>query len=588
MKRDNPVVQVKRSHGVTVALGLSMMWLAGCAVMPKDNVQGGLDAEIRGYRDQAVQLRGLPLRNEVKIEQETSAALKTALEKEIGKPENQILFSDTELLLKRFRILQETDSLQTLFLRFMQEQVAAYYDPEERRLAYLAQGAVTNQIATNLMSGVERFVYVHEFCHAIEDSHFDLKKLAKDSQFDFDRSQALTCLLEGDAVLVGLDGSLEGFPVNTATPFVACGTRLIGRNRMDELAKQYAWCPPFLMGALVRPYLDGMIFCNRIRRDAGWNGIDQVYRTRLPQTTAEILYPERRYLKGFRPAVFTPEEALFREASDGVATNSLGVLGTALWLGGAKMATPREYGFLEGWLGDQVYLMKGTNGPVQTIWMSYWERPGQAVSFRRHVESRLRKRFADASWSVRREGRLVVAVWSPSSAARGMCEAQAACALRTRVVADRPSLLVSWWQDVPWPLRFPAYKGHSAGCEVVGGWVADLKGGPAFYRVNLASTLLLNVEETPDRHHVSAVLGLFRHVGDLRSDFTYWKIPLLASWFRCGHEASERYQWSTLWGLLAYGNEKQARVLFIPVWRNGKPATVTPGSPSGTGAGHGG
>jgi hypothetical protein len=78
------------------------------------------------------------------------------------------------------------------------------------------------------------------------------------------------------------------------------------------------------------------------------------------------------------------------------------------------------------------------------------------------------------------------------------------------------------------------------------------------------------VEENPDRHHFSTCFGLMRHVKDVRSDFTYWSIPVLASYLRCGHEETERYEWSLLWGILADGTDERARILFVPVWRNSK------------------
>ena len=60
---------------------------------------------------------------------------------------------------------------------------------------------------------------------------------------------------------------------------------------MSEVSEQLKWCPSFLTGAMVRPYLDGAVFCNRLRRDAGWQvlglAVDQIdpvrsFLTRLP------------------------------------------------------------------------------------------------------------------------------------------------------------------------------------------------------------------------------------------------------------------------------------------------------------------
>ena len=544
-----------------------VLGLAGCSSIP---LPRSADLSVQTHRDlsQAVALRGLPMKRQVAIERESPEALRASLAQEFDKEENRVYLAETELMLKQFRVLKGCESLKTVYLRVMSQQVAAYYDPEKKRVAYVEGGAVTNAAA---LPGMDRFVYVHEFCHAVEDGQFDLERLTRDSLSSFDRNLALTSLVEGDAVLVGLDGVFAEMPVNTATPAGSFAVSVMGRMGFDDAQGKIEGCPAFLGGALIRPYLDGAVFANRIRREAGWQAVDTIYRSRLPVTTAEVLYPEKRYLREFKPAVFEPPEALFRSVQQGVSTNSLGALGTALWLGGEKMVTARQFGYLEGWMGDRVYLLKGAQGEVTTVWLTYLERPSQARAFVRGVERRLSDGFDKAQWRVARDGRLVAAVWTSSPrCAPAACGELAALALRTRVVADTPSLVGSWCSDLPWPVRFPVYDGYSAGCKVLGGYAADVQDGNNFFRLNLACGLLLRAENNSDRHYLGTLFGLLRHVDDRRSDFTYWRLPLVASWYRRGSGDSLQYRWSVLWGLLAYGGEDQARVLFVPVWRKPK------------------
>ncbi len=555
----------------TALLTCALVGLTGCASLPRAEPKADRSVTIQGYRESASRMRGLPVTREVAVEQETSEALLASLEKELEKSENCVFLNETELLLRQFRILEPDVALRSLYLKLMSEQVAAYYDPEKKRLAYVEENvAVTGKKDGRDLPDMQRFVYVHEFCHALEDGHFDLDRLTKASMSDLDRNLALTCFAEGNAVLTGVDGLLDGYglPVNTATPCNAWLVSLLGDMNAEAALDEMKDTPPFLAGALLRPYLDGAVFSNRLRRESGWQGIDTVYRSRIPLTTAEILYPERRYLKGFRPAVFEPEPRLFAAARQGVSINSLGALGTALWLGGDEMTTAGQFGFLKGWMGDRVYVLKGESNAVQTVWLSAWERPGMARTMCRQVERRLKCRFGDVPWAVRREGRLVAAVWTSAADAGGAaCEALTQCALRTRVEMEVPSALASWSMDFPWPVRFPAYEGYSSGCEVLGGYAVEAGGGPAFFKLSLASGILLRVETNSDRHYFGTLWGLIRHVEDKRSDFTYWKLPVLASWHRRGNGDEERYRWSLLWGILADGSERLTRVLFVPVWR---------------------
>ncbi len=538
----------------------------------------GRDARFLEYRSEAVRLRGLPLTREVAVERETREALLAALEAELDKPEERRFLAETERLLHQFRVLEPGIPLRDIYLKLMGDQVVAYYDPEKKRVAYV-DGAAPEQKGVGPQ--VERFTYVHEFCHAVEDAHFDLNRLTKASLTDLDRNLALTSFAEGNAVLVGVDSLCGDRPVNTATPL---GSLLVSSvNRLDvseNVAGELKDCPPFLAGALLRPYLDGAAFCNRLRRYAGWPSVDEAYRSSLPSTTAEILYPRRRYLRPFAPAVFTPAEGVFAGLKPGTAlTNSLGVLGTALWLGGEKMVSARQFGFLKGWMGDRVYLCEGTDGVTRTVWLSYWERPGMARAFCREVERRLGGRaFSGVPSCVRREGRLVAAAWVTGANATPLaCKNLAACALDSRVSAETPSLAASWWFDTPCPVRFPSGR-NGMGFEVLGGYAADVRAGEHACRFNLACGALLRAESNPDRHYYGTLCGLLRHVGDARSDFTFWQVPLVATWHRQGTGEARRFRWSVLGGLLADGDGQRVRVLFVPVWRAAGGRRVPPGS----------
>jgi len=561
-----------RNGGMMACLSLFMLFATGCSMLPREIAESdNKEAQIREYQAMAVQLRGLSLQHEVAIREETKEELRRSMEKDLEKPHNKASLEESDLLLRQFRVLHKEQSLKALLLSFMQEEAAAYYDHEERRLVYVEEQEKTNGLSLAGFQGMERFVYVHEFCHAIEDSHYGLTKRTKEAELDFDRSQALTSFVEGNAVLLGVDSILDGIPLNTATPFGAWGVESLMQDAdMSEVSEQLKWCPSFLTGAMVRPYLDGAVFCNRLRRDAGWQALNGIYDGRMPQTTAEILYPERRYLKGFVPAIFAPEPALLGRTYEKVTTNSLGVMGIALLLSGEMLAAADDYGFLKGWMGDRIFITTGGDGKQKRLWLSYWERPGFASSFRWRMEDYLKERFKEGSWSVQREGRLVAAVWSEEASEKKICENQASRALKTPVTVENPSWLASWGNDLPWPVRFPVYEGHSVGMDLLGGWLMEADTGSAFYRFSLLNTWLLNVEENSDRHHFSTCFGLMRHVKDVRSDFTYWRIPVLASYLRCGHEKTERYEWSLLWGILADGTEERARILFVPVWRNSK------------------
>jgi hypothetical protein len=427
---------------------------------------------------------------------------------------------------------------------------------------------------------MERFVYVHEFCHAVEDGHFDLARLSKTAMGDFDRNQALTCLVEGSAVLVGLDGLFAELPVNTATPLGGLIVELMGRLDTSETVEQEMGdCPAFLGGALVRPYLDGGVFVNRIRREAGGGGANAVFQDGVPVTTAEILYPERRYLRPFQPVdvkLSSDVVACTPARFSSISTNRLGVMGMALWLGEKTPGTARDFWFLKGWMGDRLFFVLDGGGRVmQTVWFSCWDRRTCAWAFARRARRRLSHTFGETPWSVQQTGRRVAIVWSGHEGGGGLsvpdCERLAKLALVSADVGDDGTIwdeCVEAVNEWPWPVRFPWYPGHSGGVEVLGGHGADVCKGSDFMRASLAAGLLARVESNPDRHYYGLAGGLVRHVRDARSRFTFWKVPLVASWFsRQEEDGSRNYRWRVLWGLAGYGDETSAHFLFMPVWK---------------------
>jgi len=511
----------------------------------------------------------LALQREISIERETRDQMRVSFEKELEKSDNREFLAQTELLLRQFRLLPHETSLSTLFLEMMTGQVAAYYDSEKKRLVAVDGPLMRTEDASGAsreIPGMERFVYVHEFCHALEDDHFDLERLMREAACDLDNSLALTAFTEGNAMLVGLDGLLDGHgvPVTSASPFTAWTLSLLRWLDLEEAAEQLEGTPPFLASALLRPYLDGTVFCNRLRRDAGWGAINRVYARRLPTTTAEILYPERRYLAGFQTATFEPDPSLLQEATHGVSINRLGALGIALWLNGDRLDAPSRYSFLRGWMGDRVYFLKGERQEIQTVWLSLWERPSIACAFCRAARRRLKEEFEGEPYAVQRDGARVTIVWGCADAAA--CDRLMTCARRSRIDAESPGWLASVMRDLPLPMRLPHYPDFSSGVEVLGGWAVDVHGGEGFFHGALASGLL-RAEWNPDRHVVGAVWGLLSHTSDACADYTYWKLPLLASWHRRGSGETRRYRWRVFGGVLADGDERRARLLFVPVWR---------------------
>ena len=546
---------------LTAAFGVG-----GCRSLPlRPKVANHLD-QVCQYREDASRLRRLPLPHEIPVTSETQVEFQSVMEKELDQPDNRLFLNETEKLLRHFRVLTNDQPLREVYLELMRDQVAAYYDPVKKRVATVDLALPKSESVPVSAELTDRFVYNHEFCHAVEDANFDLEKLSKRSMRDLDQNLAMTSLAEGSAVLVGADSLCDGMPLNSATPLGGALISLASQiNLVDQAKQEFGSCPPFLAGAMLRPYLDGAAYVNTLRRQAGWQAVDACYRKGPPTTTAEIIFPERHAQGSFEPTHFDLHVEACDQTNVSISTNRMGVLGTALWFGAEECVSARDYGFLKGWLGDQVLLMEDANGNTQTVWLSYWERPGFARAFQKQVDQRLQtETFVNTPTAVRRDGKLVVAVWMSGTAATTQtCQRVAQHAMTTvQVTASGPSRVISWWRDTPWPVSL-----NQSGCGLFGGYLADLHAGKEFYHVTLASGALVRVEGTPDRHYWGTAFGLLRHVQDEASDFTFWQLPLVASWYRQGSGASRRCRWRVLSGLLIDREPDRLRLFLIPVWR---------------------
>ncbi len=167
-------------------------------------------------------------------------------------------------------------------------QLAGFYDPEEKRMYLLA----------DLGEDAERSTLWHELVHALQDQHYDLKKIADWSPDATDRISAIQCLAEGDATSAMMDAMLAPQAMRaTDLPdgFLGPDAVLIeGNASLKDV-------PPVLKRSIMAPYSDGIGFVHHLRRKGGWASVDLAWQ-KLPESTEQILHPEK-YLAGEAPEV---------------------------------------------------------------------------------------------------------------------------------------------------------------------------------------------------------------------------------------------------------------------------------------------
>jgi hypothetical protein len=227
----------------------------------------------------------------------------------------------------------------------------------------------------------------HEFTHALQDQHFDLMKLLVVRPYNFDRSEALFAVIEGDAMNVQRRAN-EG--------------DAYGRKPLEEISKQEnerfdgyreemkALFPHLLTETFIFRYRDGARFVEAVRRSRGERGVDELF-TRPPASSEQILHPEK-YAQNELPREIALDEAAFKLSGwQSVASTPLGEIG----IRGLLLEGVPEKDALRaaaGWAGDRAFLFEREGGTPLFVWKTAWDKPSDADEFFNAYNALLRKR----------------------------------------------------------------------------------------------------------------------------------------------------------------------------------------------------
>ncbi|HEX8098455.1 MAG TPA: hypothetical protein VF507_10475 [Pyrinomonadaceae bacterium] len=261
-------------------------------------------------------------------------------------------------------VLPEGTDLATLAASFAAVSAGAAYSPLDKQILLVGK-----------FKGSESFL-AHEFVHALQDQHYDLMKMLVVRPYDFDRTEAVFAVVEGDAV-------------NVQHRFEEGDS--YGRKSLDDVARQEAarfgdyrkevgqFFPPLLTETFIFRYRDGARFVEAVRRKGGEPGVNGLF-ARPPASSEQVLHPEK-YFAGEAPRdVRLSEQAFGAKGWRPVVSTPLGEIGVrGLLMAGVSEQTAARAA--AGWGGDRAYLFDGANGAPLFVWKTSWDRPVDAEEF---------------------------------------------------------------------------------------------------------------------------------------------------------------------------------------------------------------
>jgi hypothetical protein len=295
----------------------------------------------------------------------------------------QAALTDEARVLSALGLIKPTYNLYTNTLNSLADGIGGFYIPATDELYVIGTG----------FTGVERYIFSHEYGHALIDQHFNLDRLGVYPlcQGDAQRCQAIRALVEGDATLVTNQWLAQYAGPQDLKDILAY------QAPAQVMPDQFA--PPFVAPDARFPYVEGLNFVKALYARGLWALVDAAY-TNLPESTEQILHPSK-YFSRDAPEEMpdTPLETVLGEGWRLLDSNSLGEWMTYLMLGygadvEAQLDDPLAKRAAAGWGGDRYWIYYNDNAAQTAMAARWsWDTMGDATTFDGALADYLRQRY---------------------------------------------------------------------------------------------------------------------------------------------------------------------------------------------------
>jgi hypothetical protein len=248
---------------------------------------------------------GLPIKSDVKRQMTTRAAVESYLTEKFNEDDDSRRMQRSEIVLKKFGLLDRDFDLKPFLLSLLKEQIEAYYDPKSKTVNLLDWVDVDEQ----------KPVLAHELTHALQDQHVDLDKWSDQTPPDVSLNSgddsvhlakdeldtAREAVTEGQATAVMIDNILKPLGhslIKDPEVVEAMQKQMAGSGDSPVLAR----APLLLSESLLFPYREGLSFEQDVWMDKGQTAAFAGALDRPPTSSWEIINP-REYEKGHVPVV---------------------------------------------------------------------------------------------------------------------------------------------------------------------------------------------------------------------------------------------------------------------------------------------
>jgi hypothetical protein len=331
-------------------------------------------------------LRSLEIKHNVKSSFKTKDEIEQAVIKDLDENTPLEDFEASEKTLLKLGLIGRSFRLRDYVVSLLREQVAGFYEPKTKEFYLAAWLPIADQ----------KRVIAHELVHALQDQHFDLRRLEGWPKGDSDAELAAHALVEGEATLVMIEYDFEQQGLRIDMNKLAALTDNMIDQEGDTDSKSYpvlANAPKVLRENLQFPYLYGAGFVGAVLRNGSWRALDKTYFS-LPDSTEQIMHPQRFLVRDKPVKIDIPD--LAQTLGPAWKKADADVNGEFGYLVALAEFIPRKTAraAAEGWGGDRYVLYENKdNGALLLIQFTTWDTESDAREFFDAYAVRTEKRY---------------------------------------------------------------------------------------------------------------------------------------------------------------------------------------------------
>jgi len=277
-------------------------------------------AEIEQVLQELEKITGLKPLRKIQYDRISRDGVRRYLEAQIHLTLKPSEIAIEEEVLKRFGLVPEDFDLKSSTVDLMSEQAAAFYDFRRKKL-FLVESAAEELLHVAL---------IHELAHALADQHYSLHRFVLGVRESDDASLARMAVMEGQATWIMSEVAARrlGLTLEKMPSMIE-----VVKHEAEKTASQYPTferAPLYMRETLLFPYLQGLVFQQRVIQESGREAFRRVF-TQPPVSTQQILHPEM-YLTPVTPAPPRLPEAAKKRSFKLIADGTFGELDHAVLL----------------------------------------------------------------------------------------------------------------------------------------------------------------------------------------------------------------------------------------------------------------